>query len=479
MKKPLAILLAFFIVFAPVYSNAVLPALAASAASATRVLVGATIKKVSPSALANAKKAAIGICKSNPSTCKSLGLGVGGVIGALVGDGWNIEITNNDVTNIDVDIYKINNATTNTCTIDYYYAGVKAACYYSGPPPAPVNYQSSYSSVLSCESKENIDSAASRGLERIWHNYESTNASLKDSEMKSYVSQNREKLLLEMKEGTYYGYGNSSDKHYYNNKSNPDGAKLSDAVSSRFYYKKTCSTAPTNNKTYITNYELNQYVTNNTTNNDIDIKDIYNFDFSQYNINIGGNTYNGTTINNDLSKSDPSEADKKVSPDLKNKLDDKTISLDDVNDQNCTKNEAGEYDKCGDETDPTDPTDPEEPTDPEPEPEPPPIECDANGFYKKVCDWMDWTQKPHDKPDSGNVDIIDKSEGLNIDQNRIDFTNQCPAPTPINTSVGGFPVSTELNYQPLCDFFIMLNPFVIGMGGISSALIIAGGARRG
>ena len=108
-----------------------------------------------------------------------------------------------------------------------------------------------------------------------------------------------------------------------------------------------------------------------------------------------------------------------------------------------------------------------------------PLFCDSSEFTKKVCDWIDWTQKPHDKPDSGNVDIIDKSEGLNIDQNRIDFTNQCPAPTPINISVGGFPVSTELNYQPLCDFFIMLNPFVIGMGGISSALIIAGGARRG
>ena len=110
-----------------------------------------------------------------------------------------------------------------------------------------------------------------------------------------------------------------------------------------------------------------------------------------------------------------------------------------------------------------------------------PLFCDSSEFTKKVCDWIDWTQTEHDEPesDSGNVDIIDKSEGLNIDQNRIDFTNQCPAPTPINTSVGGFPVSTELNYQPLCDFFTMLNPFVIGMGGISSALIIAGGARRG
>jgi len=110
-----------------------------------------------------------------------------------------------------------------------------------------------------------------------------------------------------------------------------------------------------------------------------------------------------------------------------------------------------------------------------------PLFCDSSEFTKKVCDWIDWTQVKHDQPepDAGKVDIKDKSDDLSIDNDRIDFSNQCPAPTPINTSVGGFPVSTELNYQPLCDFFTMLNPFVVGMGGISSALIIAGGARRG
>ena len=447
MKKPLAILLAFFIVFAPVYSNAVLPALAASVASATRVLVGATIKKVSPAALVNANKAAIGICKSNPSTCKALGLGVGGILGAIAGDGWNIEITNNDVTNIDVDIYKI-------------------------PPNEQCELQVGFGVDHLSQSSHKIERLAALTAENsvdVPHQVlaHATNSATYTTEISNIKKSEAAYKLPEWKlVGTIL-------LPYILKKGSQVIVPKFLAGDSTYV---RCAPYPTN-KTYITNYELNEYITNNTTNNDIDIKDIYNFDFSQYNINIGGDTYNGTTINNDLSKSDPSEADKKVSPDLKKKLDDKTISLDDVNDQNCTKNEAGEYDKCGDKTDPTDPTDPEEPTDPEPEP--PPIECDANGFYKKVCDWMDWTQKPHDKPDSGNVDIIDKSEGLNIDQNRIDFTNQCPAPTPINTSVGGFPVSTELNYQPLCDFFEMLNPFVIGMGGISSALIIAGGARRG
>ena len=446
MKKPLAILLAFFIVFAPVYSNAVLPALAASAASATRVLVGATIKKVSPAALANAKKAAIGICKSNPVSCG--GLGVGGILGAIAGDGWNIEITNNDVNNIDVDIYKI--PQNDACEVVFAYSDKKqASSIVTAAMVASRNASNQYGHAFRLSSNWQKEFDAFEAYWKLPQNKAQLTLDFK------YMSDVSVKMDMKPQGGTF----SKNESHW------------SQTTSGHV----KCVPYPIN-KTYITNNELNQYVTNNTTNNDIDIKDIYNFDFSQYNINIGGDTYNGTTINNDLSKSDPSEADKKVSPDLKKKLDDGTISLDDVNDQNCTKNEAGEYDKCGDKTDPTDP---EEPTDPEPEPEPPPIECDANGFYKKVCDWMDWTQKPHDKPDSGKVDIIDKSEGLNIDQNRIDFTNQCPAPTPINTSVGGFPVSTELNYQPLCDFFEMLNPFVIGMGGISSALIIAGGARRG
>ena len=106
--------------------------------------------------------------------------------------------------------------------------------------------------------------------------------------------------------------------------------------------------------------------------------------------------------------------------------------------------------------------------------------CEETEFNKKICDFIDWVkQEPDSLDEDGAVDIIDKSEDLSIDENRINFSNQCPAPTPINTSVGGFPISTELNYQPLCDFFTMLNPFVVGMGGISSALIIAGGARRG
>ena len=106
--------------------------------------------------------------------------------------------------------------------------------------------------------------------------------------------------------------------------------------------------------------------------------------------------------------------------------------------------------------------------------------CEETEFNKKICDFIDWVkQEPDASEDSGAVDIIDKSEGISVDKNRINFSNQCPAPKTVSINVVGFPVSYELNYQPLCDFFVMLNPFVIGMGGISSALIIGGGVRRG
>lgn len=107
--------------------------------------------------------------------------------------------------------------------------------------------------------------------------------------------------------------------------------------------------------------------------------------------------------------------------------------------------------------------------------------CNSTDFSKKICDWIDWTQKKPDdlKSNEGKIDVIDKSDDLEIDEDRIVFADQCPPPTPIELVVMGFPYSEELNYQPFCDFFGMLNPFVVGMGGISSALIIAGGIRRG
>jgi hypothetical protein len=451
MQKRLAIFLAFFIVFAPIYSNAVLPALAASVASnGGRVLVGQTIKKVSPSALANAKKAAVGICVKYPKLC---GGGMGALGLALTADGWNIEITNNDVTNIDVDIYKL--PPNDTCELNVAYGKNTAA------QPLTTSINSDVSAIFKIR----------RGDDPAYDYAFSPNTGKSYTDIKAVVLANAPRTL--MQEWQLYSHFNFQIYELHTYKA-ANGSMVTNSnlitQSSSVYYR--CMPYPTN-KIYITNYELNEYITNNTTNNDIDIKDIYNFDFSQYNINIGGDTYNGTTINNDLSKSDPSEADKKVSPDLKNKLDDKTISLDDVNDQNCTKNYAWEYDKCGDKTDPTDPTDPEEPTDPT-DPEPPPIECDANGFYKKVCDWMDWTQeKPSQSPDNS----IDIKEVEAENSNKIDMIGQCPAPYQLSFNVLGYEQNHSISYEPLCGALVLLKPIFVGSGALSGMFILMGYSR--
>lgn len=115
IKKPLAIILAFFIVFSPVYSYAVLPALIAAAASAGgRVLVGNAVKRVGQAALSKAGMAWI-----------ATGVAAGaGVKSAIESDGWSIDYGSggggaggtwdapNDVGvdsngNIDISIYKL------------------------------------------------------------------------------------------------------------------------------------------------------------------------------------------------------------------------------------------------------------------------------------------------------------------------------------------------------------------------------------
>ena len=63
MKKILAIILSLLLIAAPVYSYAVLPFVAAAAATMTRVLVGNAIKKPAATAMATAGMGILGIYK--------------------------------------------------------------------------------------------------------------------------------------------------------------------------------------------------------------------------------------------------------------------------------------------------------------------------------------------------------------------------------------------------------------------------------
>lgn len=469
-KKPLAIILAFFIVFAPVYANAVLlPLLAVAASSTGRVLVGNAIKRVGQAALSRAGMAAMGA-----------GLvGMAGTKSAIEQDGWTIEYGSggggaggtwdapngggvDSEGNIDISIYKL--PPENQCDN-------AARIYSSSSIPTgnqPLGFLSSYQTYSS------VDSAAQSVAP-------SNSTGIKDNQLDA-----RAKLTASV---------NKLASDYDKSLVIPDRLNILSVGTARIYYPPAnqqatiygyvvlSSTVCPVNKTYITNNEFNAYLTKNITNNqagDI-IKNIYNYDYSQHpNITINNNTTGGNSLNNDLSLNVDPNADIKVSPRLRLDIESNKVNLDNVNDENCTKNEAGEYDNCTGEPDPEEEeeTDPDDPNNPSPE-EPPPIECSANGFYQKICDWMDWTKKEHTEPTDTNVDVTDKTSEIVIDDSRISFDDQCPTPKDIDITVVGHSFSDALDYQPLCDFFIKLKPFVVGMGGISSALIIAGGVRRG
>lgn len=81
--------------------------------------------------------------------------------------------------------------------------------------------------------------------------------------------------------------------------------------------------------------------------------------------------------------------------------------------------------------------------------------------------------------DSTAVEVEDLTN-IDLDRNLIQFgVASCPPDEPINTLVNGFAFTSAFNHKPLCDFFLMLAPFVKAFGGFSAALILGGGLRRG
>ncbi len=117
--------LSLLLTFAPVYANAVIPALTAVASSKAGKVVltkagGAVLRKISPSALSNATKATVAICAKNPlafAFCTT-------VISAIRGDGWDITV-NNTTNDIDVEVFKIENDPTK-CNPVFAYANTPA-----------------------------------------------------------------------------------------------------------------------------------------------------------------------------------------------------------------------------------------------------------------------------------------------------------------------------------------------------------------
>ncbi len=96
---------------------------------------------------------------------------------------------------------------------------------------------------------------------------------------------------------------------------------------------------------------------------------------------------------------------------------------------------------------------------------------------KEIQDFMEADFVPD--TDSTAVEVEDLTD-IELDRNLIKFgVAQCPPDEPINTMVNGFAFTSAFKHKPLCDFFLMLAPFIKAFGGFSAALILGGGLRRG
>lgn len=259
--------------------------------------------------------------------------------------------------------------------------------------------------------------------------------------------------------------------------------------------------------------------------NDQDITNILKYDYSDKSVTINNHTYNGgdiklsfgpnININRDGDGTDgkpgwgleiapefaPRIVPIVVNPNIK-------IGLPDINYNNCTANAQGaivncdklerEYDididgdgKIGNEdptcpdsytlkddkcvkVDPKPPSDePKDPKDPQPPAEQKPWLCTTSEFTRKVCDWIDWTQKDYGSDNDTKIQVTDLTKQLPpIDTNRIKFNGQCPPAETQNIRLMGASVNIKIKYDHYCEFMIKFKPFAIGLASISAVLII-------
>lgn len=447
--------LTFLLTFAPVYANAVLPVVAVAGSTAGRFVITkggeSFLRTLAPSSLAKIGKNVVGICAKNPAALLACGV----ITSAIKGDGWTIKIEN-ETTNNDVDVEIYRNIE-DKCFIDFYLQE------FSSSTNTTEYDVSSYSAYL--VNKSNLNNPYK-------YNY-----TVNTQEPYSQISDIKETFRSQ-------GITNTNYVKYPNPIRFPLKATASNGWTSTeykgadFYYR--C--LQVSHKTYMEDSHINNYFTKNVS--DDDITNIYNYDYSQHqNIKINNDIEYGDTINNYKNDIDINNTDKKVTQNVvdKAKSKDSDYDPDKINDENCDKDDAGAYDKCGsdrDEDDDTASAPASTPTSTDPpkddDDDEPPIECNSNGFYKKVCDWMDWTQEDPTKPTDEKPPIKD-IEAQN--SNKIDMAGSCPAPYQINFSVYGYPLNNSISYQPLCDALEILNPIFVGAGALSGMFILMGYSR--
>lgn len=103
------------------------------------------------------------------------------------------------------------------------------------------------------------------------------------------------------------------------------------------------------------------------------------------------------------------------------------------------------------------------------------IECSNSPFHQKICDFIDWYQDDSIKTDKDTkIDIKDISQDVKLDKDKVKFTASCPLDETHNISYGGVGIPITISYLLLCDGMSKLKPFIVGLSGLTSVMIIMG-----
>ena len=101
------------------------------------------------------------------------------------------------------------------------------------------------------------------------------------------------------------------------------------------------------------------------------------------------------------------------------------------------------------------------------------INCDATGFHKKVCDFIDWYQDD-DLDDNTKIDVKDDApEPTNAN---IDFKATCPPPYEVNISLYGIDINfTLLDTPEVCSFLhAWIKPIMLVIAPLQAIYILGG-----
>ncbi|HHP0277654.1 virulence factor TspB C-terminal domain-related protein [Acinetobacter baumannii] len=94
-------------------------------------------------------------------------------------------------------------------------------------------------------------------------------------------------------------------------------------------------------------------------------------------------------------------------------------------------------------------------------------------YWKKTDKWMNDSAS-----DTSETKPEVKELELNFDDgSRINFDQTCPQPQPIQVTFMGVTQDASFSFEPLCNFMIMIRPFVIGSAYLIGAYIVIGLSR--